>query len=144
MNTKQEDYFFVHMLDTSQFILFNNKKIHQFLMLPWVKCALKANCIAPPGSKYYGCNFDRRPLFKYSGCHRYEQSAFSIIVALFYQFDENKYTASINQNSKLANSSLMYLLNKNEKNEAKMQVYYQNSFMSQAKMTTSSIFSAKK
>ncbi|RMZ93725.1 hypothetical protein BpHYR1_010804, partial [Brachionus plicatilis] len=92
LNSKQRDYFFVHMLDTSQFIIYNNKEIHQKLMLPWVKCALKASCIAPPGSKYSGCNFTRRPFFRYSGCHRYEQSAFSIIAALLYKFDESQYT----------------------------------------------------
>ena len=39
--TKPQDFYFVHILDTTQFIIYNNQKIHQNLMLPWVKCALK-------------------------------------------------------------------------------------------------------
>jgi hypothetical protein len=90
--SKAEDFYFVHTLDTSQLILYNNKLVHEQLMLPWVKCALKEECIAPPGAKYYGCDFDRRPLFHYSGCHRYEMSAFSIITSLFFNFENEKYT----------------------------------------------------
>lgn len=138
LNSKQRDYFFVHMLDTSQFIIYNNKEIHQKLMLPWVKCALKASCIAPPGSKYSGCNFTRRPFFRYSGCHRYEQSAFSIIAALLYKFDESQYTTAVDQDTKLANTSFMYSLNRNEQNPAVVQTFFRNSFMSQAKKTTMS------
>ena len=89
---KLSDFYFVHMLDTSQFILYNNKEIHTNLMLPWVKCALKEECISPPGSKFYGCDFTRRPAFLYSSCHRYEMSAFSIITALLFDYDQTKYT----------------------------------------------------
>jgi hypothetical protein len=89
---RPNDFYFVHTLDTTRFILFNNKKIHLSLMLPWVKCALKKDCIAPAGSKYNGCDFTRRPAFLYSGCHRYEMSSFSIITALLFQFDQTKYT----------------------------------------------------
>ncbi len=41
--TKPQDFYFVHILDTTQFIIYNNQQIHQNLMLPWVKCALKVN-----------------------------------------------------------------------------------------------------
>jgi hypothetical protein len=93
--SKAEDFYFVHTLDTSQLILFNTKLVHEELMLPWVKCALKEECIAPLGSKYYGCDFDRRPLFHYSGCHRYEMSAFSIITSLLFKFQNEKYTVEV-------------------------------------------------
>ena len=99
-------------------------------MLPWVKCALKASCIAPLGSKFYGCNYLRRPFFLYSGCHRYEQSAFSIIVSLFYKFDESKYTTVVNKDPKSANSSYIYFLNKNEQYSGEISTFYVNSFMS--------------
>lgn len=91
-NKKPADFNFIHMLDTTQLILFNNQKVHQKLMLPWVKCALKEECIAPKGSKFNGCDFTRRPTFLYSGCHRYEMSAFSIITSQLYNFDQAKYT----------------------------------------------------
>lgn len=65
-------------------------------MLPWVKCALKADCISPPGSKHHGCDFERRPTFLYSGCHRYEMSIFSILVSILYNFDSTKYSMTKN------------------------------------------------
>jgi hypothetical protein len=93
------DFYFVHMLDTRQLILYNNRDIHTKLMLPLVKCALKESCVAPLGSKYHGCDFSRRPTFLYSSCHRYEMSAFSIIAAMMFDFDESKYTMSTAKNT---------------------------------------------
>lgn len=95
LQTELESFHFIHLLDTSKFILYNTRLIHENLMLPWVKCALQEDCIAPPGSKFNGCEMDRRPTFLYSGCHRYEMSAFSILVAKMFAFDENAYTLSV-------------------------------------------------
>lgn len=96
-SAKPNDFYFVHMLDTSQLIIYNNWHIHSNLMLPWVKCALKADCIAPLGSQFSGCEFTRQPAFLYSGCHRYEMSAFSIITALLFGFDSSKYTMQLEE-----------------------------------------------
>ena len=92
-NVKANDFYFIHMIDTSKFILYNNERVHTHVMLPWVKCALRRNCIAPKGAKYHGCDFSKRPRFLYSGCHRYEMSAFSIITALLFNFEQSKYSA---------------------------------------------------
>ena len=135
---KLADFYFVHMLDTTQFILFNNKEVHANLMLPWVKCALKEDCIAPRGSKFHGCDFSRRPAFLYSGCHRYEMSAFSIITALMFNFDQTKYTlwdeGKTNQSSIISTST-------NSETETSadidsfMRRIYENSFMASASAT---------
>ena len=85
------------MLDTTKMLISNKESIHTKLMLPWVKCALKEDCISPIGSQLNGCDFTRRPEFLYSGCHRYESSSFSIIAALLYNFDSTKYTPDQNQ-----------------------------------------------
>ena len=69
-------------------------------MLPWVKCALKEDCIAPRGSKFYGCDFSRKPTFLYSGCHRYEMSAFSNITAIMFNFEQSIYTTWEDKKSK--------------------------------------------
>lgn len=53
---------------------------------------MKEECIAPIGSKYNGCDYTRRPTFLYSGCHRYEMSAFSIITSQLFNFDQKQYT----------------------------------------------------
>lgn len=75
-----EDYYFQESAKTSQLILFNTEKIHKELMLPWVKCALVEECISPTGAQNTACNYERRPLFKYSGCHKYDMSAFNVIL----------------------------------------------------------------
>lgn len=127
------------MLDTSQFIMYNNRRIHENLMLPWVKCALKENCIAPAGSKFNGCDFNRKPYFLYSGCHRYEKSAFSIIAALLYNFDHSKYTILIDENNQLINTSSVYSLDNFDLNEpisSFIETYYENSFMTQIHSST--------
>jgi hypothetical protein len=108
---KIKDFYFVHMLDTSQLVLFNKRSIHEDLMLPWVKCALKEECIAPLGSKYFGCDFNRKPLFHYSGCHRYEMSAFSIITSLLFDFELNKYSIDFeNDNDKIKTNNNSYTI----------------------------------
>ncbi len=91
---KQQDFFFVHMIDTSCMLLLNKPKVHYDLMLPWIKCALRQDCLSPPGAQLYGCEFNRRPEFLYSGCHKYESSAFSIISAILFEFDSSKYIAN--------------------------------------------------
>lgn len=75
-----DDYYFRESAKTSQLILFNTEKIHKELMLPWVKCALVEECISPTGAQNTACNYERRPLFKYSGCHKYDMSAFNVIL----------------------------------------------------------------
>jgi hypothetical protein len=92
-----QDFYFIHMLDTTKMFIVNKPSIHKNLMLPWVKCALKEDCISPPGAQLNGCDFTRRPEFLYSGCHRYESSSFSIITALLFNFDSTKYTPDQNQ-----------------------------------------------
>ena len=38
--TTRDLFYFVHMVDTNQLIIFNTRPIHERIMLPWVKCAL--------------------------------------------------------------------------------------------------------
>lgn len=138
--TKPSDFYFVHLLDTTQFIIYNNKDIHLNLMLPWVKCALKEECIAPPGSKYYGCDFNRRPAFLYSSCHRYEASAFSIITALLFQFDQTKYTMLYNSDDSQPNNKTinqMTSFDNSDNLSSFIQTYYENSFMTEITETKS-------
>lgn len=63
------------------------------IMLPWVKCALLEDCINPTGAQNVGCNFMRKPLFKYSGCHYYDMSALNVILGRVFDFDERAYAA---------------------------------------------------
>lgn len=141
--TQATDFYFVHILDTTQFIIYNNQLIHNNLMLPWVKCALKEECISPRGSKYYGCDFTRRPRFLYSGCHRYEKSAFSILTSLLFDFNQSKYTMWYeNSPTRLANETSTYgelLADESiDEMDSFINKYYESSFMTIVTPTTRS------
>ncbi|ESO95755.1 hypothetical protein LOTGIDRAFT_116422 [Lottia gigantea] len=86
--TDQKKYFFHHAVQTSHIILVNTDKIHENVMLPWVKCALVEECINPMGAQNSGCNYQRKPKFRYTGCHWYDMSALNVILGLAFDFDE--------------------------------------------------------
>ncbi|KFM78916.1 hypothetical protein X975_07045, partial [Stegodyphus mimosarum] len=88
-NTKQEKYFFHRMVQPNHIVLYNLNSIHFGLMFPWVKCALVPNCIAPIGAQNSGCRFDKKPLYRYSGCHRYDISALNVVLGLMFDFSSS-------------------------------------------------------
>lgn len=92
-HTQQKDFFFHRMVEPSSLILFNTKRIHDELMRPWVKCALVSECIAPIGAQSSGCRFDKKPFFRYSGCHFYDNSALNVILGIMFGFDEKAYAS---------------------------------------------------
>jgi hypothetical protein len=59
-------------------------------MLPWVKCALSSDCINPVGASNTICT-DRKPLFLYRGCHKYDVAALNIILGQVFPYDESDY-----------------------------------------------------
>lgn len=89
--TDPDKYYFHHAVELNHIILFNTPHIHKKLMLPWVKCALSEDCINPTGAQNTGCNYKRRPFFRYSGCHHYDMSALNIILGLMFDFSSQKY-----------------------------------------------------
>ncbi|XP_067123407.1 uncharacterized protein [Centruroides vittatus] len=78
--TRQDNFYFHRMVEPSHILLYNIGLIHQHLMLPWVQCALTPDCIAPIGVQSSGCRFDKKPLYRYSGCHRYDMSALNVML----------------------------------------------------------------
>lgn len=93
-NTKQEKFFFHRMVQPNHIILYNINSIHFGVMFHWVKCALVPNCIAPIGAQNSGCRFDKKPLYRYSGCHRYDMSALNVVLGLMFDFSSSHYSAS--------------------------------------------------
>ena len=85
--TTPENYYFHRMVEPGKLVLYNTELIHEGLMLPWVKCALDLECIAPRGSSRLGCNFNRKPRYLYAGCHRYDMSALNVILGLLFHFE---------------------------------------------------------
>ncbi|XP_015916333.1 uncharacterized protein [Parasteatoda tepidariorum] len=92
-HTQQEKFFFHRMVEPNHMILLNTEHIHFRLMFPWVKCALVPNCIAPIGAQNSGCRFDKKPLYRYTGCHRYDTSALNVVLGLMFDFSSSHYAA---------------------------------------------------
>ena len=77
------------MLQASAVIYINKDEVQRHIMKWVVICALKKDCIAPPGSKLFcGFNFPRD---RFGGCHRYDQSLQNILVSNAYNHKHEKY-----------------------------------------------------
>ena len=55
----------------------------------WVLCALEPNCMAP--TRDLSCRFNGRD--HYANCHRFDQSALSILLGNYFDNDFAKYSA---------------------------------------------------
>lgn len=44
------------------------------------------------GAQSGGCRFDKKPQYRYSGCHGHDASALSIVLGLRFGFEEAHYT----------------------------------------------------
>lgn len=51
-----------------------------------------SNVVLISGAQSNGCRFNKKPLYRYSGCHAYDVSAFNIVLGLTWNFDETKYS----------------------------------------------------
>ena len=89
--TKQEDFYFHRMVSTDHLVIFNSQTIHYELMQPWVECALTKSCIFPRGAQSVGCDHNRKPKYKYSGCHNFEVSALNVILGSLFGDGNSQY-----------------------------------------------------
>lgn len=46
------------------------------------------------GAQSGGCRFDKKPGYRYSGCHGYDVSALNIVLGLHFRFRPELYSAS--------------------------------------------------
>lgn len=90
-HTDNENFLFLQMVNADILFLINTHTTHKDIMLPWVKCALTQDCIMPIGAQSAGCRFDKKPQYRYSGCHSYDTSALNIILGLKFNMDGSKY-----------------------------------------------------
>ncbi|OWF55359.1 uncharacterized protein LOC110460707 [Mizuhopecten yessoensis] len=72
------------MMDTKTMVFYRTNQTWKGVMEPWLKCVLNKDCLTPPNARNSECFHYRRP--KWTGCHWYDQSAFSIIVNRVFQF----------------------------------------------------------
>ncbi|BES96662.1 Protein of unknown function (DUF1647) [Nesidiocoris tenuis] len=95
--TSEESLLFTPMVDSSRLIVYNTAAVSRNILLPWVKCTLKHDCIQPLGAQSVGCRFDKKPVYRYSGCHGHDTSALSVLLGFAFKFDTDSY--SIQQES---------------------------------------------
>ncbi|KAK6634964.1 hypothetical protein RUM44_000212 [Polyplax serrata] len=90
--TSIESFYFLPMVETNRLLLWNTLEVHQNIMLPWIQCILTFECVNPIGAQSQGCRFNKKPQYRYSGCHAYDTSALNVVLGLAYQFNEGNYT----------------------------------------------------
>lgn len=107
-----ESFFFLPLVRASYLVIRNTEEIRKNVMLPWVQCALTRDCICPigeclqsslrdenlncltffiPGAQSAGCRFNKKPQYRYSGCHAYDTSALNIVLGRYFNFDDTRY-----------------------------------------------------
>lgn len=91
-HTDAENFQFLQMVKADVLFFVNTKEVHQEVMLPWIQCSLTQDCIFPIGAQSAGCKFDKKPSYRYSGCHSYDASALNIVLGLRFKFISNAYT----------------------------------------------------
>ncbi|XP_058126466.1 uncharacterized protein LOC131291362 [Anopheles ziemanni] len=97
------DNFYFLPMTSLEFVFFRNSAtVNEKVLLPWVRCALTLECLHPIGAQSGGCKYNKKPLYRYSGCHAYDTCAFNIILGMTFGYDESNYS-----NQDLAN--LYYL-----------------------------------
>ena len=94
--TRVQNFYFHRMIEPNVLIVYNTKKVHSELILPWIKCTLISDCISPIGAQSSGCRFDKKPLFRYSGCHFYDTSALNVVLGLMFDFSHKPYSSDDN------------------------------------------------
>ncbi|CAG9760490.1 unnamed protein product [Ceutorhynchus assimilis] len=90
--TDAENFQFLQMVQANVIFLINTPEVHKQIMLPWVQCALTQDCIFPIGAQSVGCRFDKKPSYRYSGCHFYDVSALNVVLGLRFKFTSEEYT----------------------------------------------------
>lgn len=86
-DTVVDNFQFTPMIRVRSLLVYNTEAMHEHVMLPWVQCALIQECIYPIGAQSEGCRFDKKPYFRYSGCHRYDASALNLVLGLHFGVD---------------------------------------------------------
>lgn len=90
-HTDADNFLFLQMVDVKRLLVTNSGSVHRQVMLPWVQCALTRDCIHPIGAQSAGCRFDKKPQYRYSGCHSFDVSALNIVLGQHFQVDSSRY-----------------------------------------------------
>ncbi|XP_029708955.1 uncharacterized protein LOC109419957 [Aedes albopictus] len=91
-DTDSDNFQFLPMVSLDFVFFVSTPTVNDKIMLPWVRCMLTPECLHPIGAQSAGCKYNKKPQYRYSGCHGYDTSAFNIILGLTFGFDEAKYS----------------------------------------------------
>lgn len=91
-DSNADAFLFVRQVTLDAVFFHQDRFLDEKILLPWIKCVLTPQCITPIGtSNSNHCRFNKKPQYRYSGCHYYDESAFNIICGLTFSFNEDKY-----------------------------------------------------
>ncbi|XP_055374418.1 uncharacterized protein LOC129607420 [Condylostylus longicornis] len=96
--TNAENFQFSRMINLDAIFITDTPIVNEKILLPWIKCCLTMECIDPIGAQSGGCKYNKKPQFRYSGCHAYDTSALNIVLGLTWH-DETKYSLSGDTNT---------------------------------------------
>lgn len=111
-----DSFLFVRQVTLDAVMFHGSKFLDENILLPWIKCVrlqtnvlrkilisfiyikqvLTPQCIQPIGasSNSNHCKFNKKPQYRYSGCHGYDESAFNVVCGLAFNFNEGKYSVT--------------------------------------------------
>lgn len=97
-DAEADSFLFVRQVTLDAVYFHHSKFLDEKILLPWIKCVLTPQCIQPIGasSNTNHCRFNKRPQYRYSGCHGGDESAFNVVCALAFNFNEAKYSVTDN------------------------------------------------
>ncbi|XP_023941116.1 uncharacterized protein LOC112048014 isoform X2 [Bicyclus anynana] len=90
LRASTDDFLFVQMLDAARLLVAPRPELPD-VMRQWTQCALTLDCIMPIGAQSAGCRFDKKPQYRYSGCHGQDASALSIVLGVRAGYEEARY-----------------------------------------------------
>lgn len=98
-----DSFLFVRQVTLDAVYFHHSKFLDEKILLPWIKCVLTPQCIQPIGasSNSNHCKFNKKPQYRYSGCHAYDESAFNVVCVLAFNFNEAKYSVMSNYDGAL-------------------------------------------
>ncbi|KAG5685075.1 hypothetical protein PVAND_014276 [Polypedilum vanderplanki] len=89
-----DSFLFVRQAKLDAVFFHGSKFLDEKILLPWLKCILTPQCIQPIGanSNSNHCKFNKKPQYRYSGCHGFDESAFNVICSISFNFNEARYS----------------------------------------------------
>lgn len=97
-HTTADNFYFHRMVRSNHLLISISESTWQpfelGIMLPWVRCALTEGCLVPLGSQWRSsCRLDKKPHYRYSGCHHYDMSALNVVLGIAYNFSNSEYSS---------------------------------------------------